>query len=77
MFENERLNTVLRALDPAERQVVFAYAEGEGTTWAEAAAAAGATDPDAFGERVRRKAKRQADEQRRRATHRQTGPTAP
>ncbi|MCX4564650.1 hypothetical protein OHA02_52180 [Streptomyces phaeochromogenes] len=70
VFEDERLDTVLRGLDPAERQVVFAYADGEGTTWAEAAAAAGATDPDAFGERVRRKAKRLAAEQRRRVAQR-------
>ncbi|MET9388520.1 hypothetical protein ABZY09_48110 [Streptomyces sp. NPDC002928] len=77
VYEDERLNTVLRALNEDERRVVFAYADGEGITWTEAAAAAGATDPDAFGERVRRKAKRQADEQRRRATHRRTGPTAP
>jgi hypothetical protein len=67
VFEDERLNAVLRRLDPAERLVVFAYAEGEGSTWAEAAAAAGATNPKAFGERVRRKARRQAAEQRRRA----------
>ncbi|MFB8247283.1 hypothetical protein ACFC5X_19850 [Streptomyces sp. NPDC055952] len=72
VFEDERLNTVLRALDPAERQVVFAYAEGDGATWTEAAAAAGATAPDAFGERVRRKAKRLAAEQRRRAARRRS-----
>ena len=66
IFDDERLNVVLRGLQPAEREVVFAYAEGEGTTWTEAAAAAGATDPDAFGERVRRKAKRLAGEQARR-----------
>ncbi|MFF7130476.1 hypothetical protein [Streptomyces sp. NPDC008240] len=66
VFEDERLNAVLRGLDPAERQVVFAYAEGEGTTWAEAAAAAGTPDPQAYGERVRRKAQRRAAEQRRR-----------
>ncbi|MFI6341413.1 hypothetical protein [Streptomyces sp. NPDC050535] len=66
VFDDERLNALLLGLDPLERQVVFAYAEGEGTTWTEAAAAAGATDPTAFGERVRRKAKRLAAEQRRR-----------
>ncbi|MFF0094675.1 hypothetical protein ACFYSF_32615 [Streptomyces canus] len=65
VFEDERLNRVLRALDPAERRVVFAYAEGEGTTWTEAAAKS--PDPEAFGERVRRKAERLAAEQRRRA----------
>ncbi|MFE6782135.1 hypothetical protein ACFVFF_07735 [Streptomyces sp. NPDC057680] len=67
IYEDERLNTVLRGLDPAERQVVFTYAAADGTTWTEAAAAAGATDPDTFGERVRRKAKRLAAEQRRRS----------
>ncbi|WP_055616339.1 hypothetical protein [Streptomyces phaeochromogenes] len=55
MSDNERLNTVLRGLDPAERQVAFVYAEGEGATWTEVAA--GAADPAAFGKRVRRKAK--------------------
>ncbi|MFE4574630.1 hypothetical protein [Streptomyces chartreusis] len=66
VFEDDRLNRVLRALNPAERAVVFAYAEGEGTTWTEAATVAGVTDPAAFGERVRRKAKRIAAEQARR-----------
>jgi hypothetical protein len=74
VFEDERLNAVLRVLKPAERQAVFAYAEGEGTTWTEAAAAVGAPDPAAFGERVRRKAKRLAAEQRRRAAQQQNGP---
>jgi hypothetical protein len=46
---------------------------GEGTTWAEAATSAGAPDPEAFGERVRRKAKRLAAEQRRRAAQRHPG----
>jgi hypothetical protein len=32
VFEDERLNHALRSLDPPERQVVFAYTEGEGTT---------------------------------------------
>ncbi|MFJ4980349.1 hypothetical protein ACIP6X_34385 [Streptomyces coeruleorubidus] len=72
VFEDERLNAVLRALDRAERQVVFTYVEGAGTTWAEAGAAAGATAPDAFGERVRRKTKRLAAEQRRRAAQRRS-----
>ncbi|MEH0415982.1 hypothetical protein [Streptomyces sp. B21-083] len=65
VVEDDRLNCVLRGLEPAERATVFAYAECEGTTWAEAAAAA---DPDAFGERVRRKVKRLAAEQARRRT---------
>lgn len=72
LFEDERLNCVLRGLHPAERRAVFAYAEGEGTTWSEAAAVAGATDPEAFGERVRRKARRLAVEQARRMSQRQS-----
>lgn len=67
VYEDERLNTVLRGLNESERRVVFAYAEHEGTTWTEAAIAAGAPNPEAFGERVRRKVKRLANEQRRRA----------
>ncbi|MFG3274903.1 hypothetical protein [Streptomyces luteogriseus] len=70
VFEDERLNVVLRGLNEIERQVVFAYAEGEGTTWVEAAASAGADDPEAFGERVRRKAKRLAAEHTRRMAQR-------
>ncbi|WP_405966043.1 hypothetical protein OG613_43820 (plasmid) [Streptomyces sp. NBC_00015] len=74
VFEEERLNTVLRALTPDERRVALAIAYGEGRTWTEAAAAAGAADPKAFGERVRRKAQRQAAEQRRRLAQRSAGP---
>ncbi|MFF3639078.1 hypothetical protein [Streptomyces sp. NPDC002250] len=70
VFDDERLNAVLRCLAPAERLVVFAYAEGEGSTWTEAAAAAGAPDPAKFGMRVWRKAKRQVAEQRRRTEQR-------
>ncbi|MCX4564651.1 hypothetical protein OHA02_52185 [Streptomyces phaeochromogenes] len=68
VYEDERLKAVLRGLDPVEQQVVFAYAAGQGVTWAEAAASA--VDPEAFGERVRRKVKRLAAEQRRRAAQR-------
>ncbi|MFG3517674.1 hypothetical protein [Streptomyces bobili] len=71
VFEDERLDRVLHALLPDEQRVVLAYAEGEGITWTEAAAVAGAADPEAFGERVRRKAKRQAAEQHRRSVLRQ------
>ncbi|MEU1516258.1 hypothetical protein ABZ490_29665 [Streptomyces sp. NPDC005811] len=73
VFEDERLTRVLRGLDPAERAVVFAYSEGEGTTWTEAAAHAGATAPEAFGERVRRKTKRLAAEQLRRTEQHRSG----
>ncbi|MEU9397656.1 hypothetical protein AB0D86_47775 [Streptomyces sp. NPDC048324] len=67
MLEDERLHRVLRGLNPAERAVVFAYAEGWDITWTQAAITAGATQPEAFGERVRRKTKRLAAEQQRRA----------
>ncbi|MEU9675042.1 MULTISPECIES: hypothetical protein [Streptomyces] len=67
VYEDARLNGVLRGLKPVERQVLFALAEGEGTTWTEAAVATGAADPEELGERVRRKAKRLAAEQKRRA----------
>ncbi|MFF4139253.1 hypothetical protein ACFY1B_49545 [Streptomyces mirabilis] len=74
VFADERLNAVLRGFNPPERVVVFTYAENDGTTWSEAAA--GATDPEAFGERVRRKVKRIAAEQRRRRNLLQTAPPA-
>ncbi|MGW7529084.1 hypothetical protein [Streptomyces sp. NPDC054783] len=45
VLEDERLNRVLHGLTENERHTVFAYAEGEGTTWTEAAVYAGATDP--------------------------------
>ncbi|MFC7264804.1 hypothetical protein [Streptomyces lutosisoli] len=38
VFENERLNIVMRGLDAADRLVVFAYAEGEAIIWTETAA---------------------------------------
>ncbi|MFF4661338.1 hypothetical protein [Streptomyces sp. NPDC001381] len=77
VFVDERLNAMLHALDPAERSAVYAYAEGEGTTWTEAAAHAGAADPAAFGERVRRKAKRQTARRRTAPPHRTAFPHSP
>ncbi|MEU8868003.1 hypothetical protein [Streptomyces umbrinus] len=77
VFADERLNRVLQALTPDEQQVVYAYAEGEGATWMEAAESAGAVDPVAFGERVRRKTKRMAAEQRRRTALRNGDPATP
>ncbi|MER5218366.1 hypothetical protein ABT063_49785 [Streptomyces sp. NPDC002838] len=67
VFEDQRLNSVLRRLNAAEQQVVFAFAAEEGATWAEAAAATGADNPGGLGERVRRKVKRLAAEHERRA----------
>ncbi|WP_333738216.1 hypothetical protein [Streptomyces sp. IBSBF 2806] len=72
--EDGRLDAVLRGLSPKERQVVYAYAEGGGTSWTEAATAAGASEPEAFGERVRRKVKRLAAEQARRSDQRRPRP---
>ncbi|MEU9413640.1 hypothetical protein AB0E08_49230 [Streptomyces sp. NPDC048281] len=77
VFEDKRLNAVLCGLDPTERAVVFALAEGEGTTWTEAAEVAGAAHPEAFGERVRRKAKRLAAEQCRRRVLPRVTPSEP
>lgn len=65
LFEDEHLNRVRLGLHPAERAVVYAHAEG--TTWTEAVALAGASDPKVFGERVRRKAYWLAAEQHRRS----------
>ncbi|MGW1537956.1 hypothetical protein [Streptomyces aureus] len=73
VFDDERLNRVLRALDPDERRAVLAYAQDDGITWTEAAGVVGAADPEAFGERVRRKAQRLGAEQQRRAEHRHYG----
>ncbi|MFF7534680.1 hypothetical protein ACFZB2_37130 [Streptomyces bobili] len=73
-FTDQRIQAMLHRLNVAERQVVLAYAYGEGGTWTEAAAVTGATDPDAFGERVRRKTRRLAAEQRRRAARRRPAP---
>ncbi|MFI8242622.1 hypothetical protein ACIF83_36165 [Streptomyces sp. NPDC085866] len=66
VFEDERLNAVLRGLTPEERRVVLARAYDGAPTWTEAAAVVGFSEPEAFGERVRRKTKRLAAEQRRR-----------
>ncbi|MEU1826640.1 hypothetical protein ABZ502_29945 [Streptomyces abikoensis] len=65
-----RLSAILTALAPTERSVLLALGTPGVTSWAEAAELAGAQDPPAFGERVRRKARRLAAEQRRRAAQR-------
>ncbi|GGX18413.1 hypothetical protein [Streptomyces lomondensis] len=59
------LAAVLSALHPDERAVAMARGQAGVMTWAEAALVAGATDPVAAGERVRRKLRRLA------ALHRQ------
>ncbi|MEU7898597.1 hypothetical protein AB0B45_37770 [Nonomuraea sp. NPDC049152] len=57
-FDDERINAVLAQLDAAERRVAMAWAHPAIATWTEAARFAGAADPEAYGERVRRKLKR-------------------
>ncbi|WP_405189355.1 hypothetical protein OG473_39255 [Streptomyces anulatus] len=59
-FDDPRLAEIMQALSPAERAVTLALAAGGVTTWAEAAMAAGATQPEKMGEQVRRKVKRLA-----------------
>ena len=59
-FDDPRLTEIMQALSPAERAVTLALAAGGVTTWAEAAVAAGATQPEKVGEQVRRKVKRLA-----------------
>ncbi|MER7773235.1 hypothetical protein [Kitasatospora sp. NPDC096140] len=56
--DDPRVTAVLERLTPAERAVVKAWAYMGATTWEEAAQIAGADDPAAFGERVRRKLRR-------------------
>ncbi|MGS2585882.1 hypothetical protein [Streptomyces hebeiensis] len=56
-FEDSRLTEILKALSPAERAVTLALGARGVTTWAEAAMAAGAADPERQGEKVRRKVK--------------------
>ena len=63
---DDRLGPILSMLKADERGVVDAYAGGDGLSWAEAACMAGAAEPAAVGERVRRKLKRLGAEQQRR-----------
>jgi hypothetical protein len=57
-FDNPGIDAVLRGLTEDERRVAMAWAHPYTDTWTEAARFAGATDPERFGERVRRKLKR-------------------
>ncbi|TWF92292.1 hypothetical protein FHX80_12612 [Streptomyces brevispora] len=56
-MEDSRVLAVLADLAPAERAVAMAYGT-QRMTWCQAAALGGAVDPDAFGNRVRRKLRR-------------------
>nr|WP_237547630.1 hypothetical protein [Streptomyces sp. SID5476] len=66
MISDARLLSLLKALTEDEAAVLLARAEESRITWTEAASAAGATDPVALGERVRRKVARLADMQQKR-----------
>lgn len=58
--DDARLAAVLRGLLPDERAVALAWTQPGVATWTEAALHAGAADPVATGERIRRKLKRLA-----------------
>ncbi|MER6781176.1 MULTISPECIES: hypothetical protein [unclassified Streptomyces] len=62
--EDDRVREVLRSLTQAEKAVAAVYGSSR-TTWTQAAQAAGAHDPAALGERVRRKLKRLGAQQAR------------
>jgi hypothetical protein len=67
-WDKQRLRRALDRLKPDELQVTNVYAQRSELTWAEAARIAGAPDPAAAGERVRRKLKRLGAEDKRRLT---------
>jgi hypothetical protein len=62
-----RLRVLLRALSRFDRAVVLAWIHPGVATWADAALQAEAPDPEADGERVRRRVRRLVAEQRRRS----------
>ncbi|MFF9403648.1 hypothetical protein [Streptomyces sp. NPDC014744] len=61
-LDDPRLQGILRQLTPQYRAVVLALGNPGVSTWAEAAALAGASAPGIYGEKVRRKVKRLAAE---------------
>ena len=67
-WEEHRLRRVLDRLKPDELRVTNIYAQRSELTWAEAARIAGAADPAAVGERIRRKLKRLGGDDKRRVT---------
>jgi len=73
-WEEQRLRRVLGRLKPDELRVTNVYAQRSELTWAEAARIAGATDPAAAGERIRRKLKRLGAEEERRVALRSSLP---
>ena len=73
-WEEQRLRRVLGRLKPDELRVTNVYAQRSELTWAEAARIAGAADPAAVGERIRRKLKRLGAEDERRVALRSSLP---
>jgi hypothetical protein len=71
--EEHRLHRVLARLKPDELKITNVYAQRSELTWAEAARIAGASDPAAMGERIRRKLKRLGTEDKRRLMLRPAG----
>ncbi|MEU9337230.1 hypothetical protein AB0D49_29400 [Streptomyces sp. NPDC048290] len=69
--DDARLSALLRALPPADRRVVLAWSRPGVATWTDAAWYAGAADPAATGEQVRRRVRRLVLEQHRRSRLRQ------
>jgi hypothetical protein len=65
-YEEQRLRRVLSRLKPDELHVTNVYAGRSELTWTEAARLAGAEDPAAMGDRVRRKLRRLGAEHNRR-----------
>jgi hypothetical protein len=69
----QRVRHVLDRLNHDEHAVTTLYAQHAQLTWAEAARQAGASDPIAMGERVRRKLRRLGEEHKRRVALQPTG----
>ncbi|WP_406088350.1 hypothetical protein [Streptomyces virginiae] len=66
--DDARLRTLLRALSQFERSVVLSWMHPGVATWADAALQAGAPQPEADGERVRRRVRYLVRDQERRRT---------
>ncbi|MCL7429823.1 hypothetical protein [Streptomyces sp. YS415] len=65
--DDARLGALLRVLDDVDRTIVLAWMHPGVATWADAALLAGASRPEADGERVRRRVRRLVADQQRRA----------
>ncbi|MFJ9692673.1 hypothetical protein [Kitasatospora sp. NPDC101183] len=72
---DRRLADLMARLGQVERDVVLALGRPGVTTWAEAAALTGSTQPDKDGDKIRRKVRRAIQELHRRDQQRTDGPT--